>query len=254
MLRLAPTFLRFGSFQICLPSDKYTGAEGPSSGMDDELLPKLYEYTIEHFYPEFWDKFKNDEITKEDMYQKVFEEITRRTAQTVAKWQGAGFCHGVLNTDNMSILGLTIDYGPFGFMDHFNPDHICNHSDKEGRYTYDNQPTMCKWNLFKLASAMSKYIPKATDYVDETYDILYTNYFLSEFKQKLGISKLQEGDVKFLTSMYTTLKNGGYDWTNFFRNLHLISVPESKDAASDLSDTSDVVDKLFDFRTRKELK
>lgn len=122
--------------------NKFSGAIGPSNGLNDDMLPQLYDYTIENFYPDFWTKYKNDEFTKEDMYQRVFEEICRRTAQVVAMWQGVGFCHGVLNTDNMSILGLTIDYGPFGFMDHFNPDHICNHSDKEGRYSYDNQPSM----------------------------------------------------------------------------------------------------------------
>lgn len=142
VMRLAPTFLRFGSFEICLPTNKWSGSTGPSHGLEDELLPKLYEYTIEHFYKDLWEKFQQKEITKEQLYFDVFKEITRRTAETVAKWQGVGFCHGVLNTDNMSILGLTIDYGPFGFMDHFNPDHICNHSDKEGRYSYENQPTM----------------------------------------------------------------------------------------------------------------
>jgi len=101
-----------------------SGAEGPSHGLEDELIPQLYQYVIENFYPEIWKRYESEEITKEDMFLETFKEIQRRTAQTVAKWQAVGFCHGVLNTDNMSILGLTIDYGPFGFMDNFNPDHI----------------------------------------------------------------------------------------------------------------------------------
>ena len=74
----------------------------------------------------------------ETKYEKVFEEIVRRTARLVSDWQCCGFVHGVLNTDNMSILGLTIDYGPFGFMEYFNKKHICNHSDSDGRYSYQN--------------------------------------------------------------------------------------------------------------------
>ena len=79
----------------------------------------------------------------------------------VALWQCYGFCHGVLNTDNMSMLGLTIDYGPYGFMDQFDPKHICNHSDNEGRYRYEAQPEICKWNLGKLAEALDPILPEA---------------------------------------------------------------------------------------------
>lgn len=89
----------------------------------------------------------------------VFLEIIKRTAETVALWQCYGFCHGVLNTDNMSILGLTIDYGPFGFMEYFDKKHICNHSDQEGRYCYQNQPKMCKWNLMRLSAALNVVLP-----------------------------------------------------------------------------------------------
>ena len=85
----------------------------------------------------------------------MYDEVVERTAKLAAKWQLYGFCHGVLNTDNMSILGLTIDYGPYGFMEHFDPKHICNHSDLDrGRYKYRDQPEICLWNLIKLAEAM----------------------------------------------------------------------------------------------------
>mmetsp|Transcript_23468 Transcript_23468/g.26908 ORF Transcript_23468/g.26908 Transcript_23468/m.26908 type:complete len:163 (+) Transcript_23468:137-625(+) len=124
VLRLAPTFIRFGSFEICLPPSPYSGMSGSSNGVEDTLLPQLYEHVIKFHFPKYWQKFTENELTTEDMYFEVFKEIAKRTAEVVAKWQGAGFCHGVLNTDNMSILGLTIDYGPFGFMNHFNPDHI----------------------------------------------------------------------------------------------------------------------------------
>jgi uncharacterized protein YdiU (UPF0061 family) len=254
VLRLSPTFLRFGSFEICLPTCRMSGTEGPSSGLHSELIPQLYDYTIENFYPEFWARFKNEEVSKEEIYLEVLGEITRRTAETVAKWQGAGFCHGVLNTDNMSILGLTIDFGPFGFMDHFNPDHICNHSDKDGRYSYDKQPSMCKWNLLKLSDTLKELIPKGKDFVGENFDMIYTDYFLQEFKAKLGIQKLQTGDLDFIKAMYAVMKQGGYDWTLFFRNLHLINVPESDEKITDLSDTVDAVDLLFSLKTNKEMK
>lgn len=95
------------------------------------MLPVMLNYVVKNFYGEL--KY-NDLNSK---YVVFFEELVSRTAKLVAKWQANGFCHGVLNTDNMSILGLTIDYGPFAFMEHFNPKFICNYSDKEGRYCYE---------------------------------------------------------------------------------------------------------------------
>lgn len=160
----------------------------------------------------------------------------------------------MLNTDNLSILGLTIDYGPFGFMEHFNPDHICNHSDQDGRYTYDNQPSICKWNLIKLGEAIANYIPKAKEYIAESFDVVYTKYYMQEFQEKVGLKKLQEGDLQFFHALYETLKIGGFDWTNFFRHLCTIEVPDSKENAEDLSEVSEAIELLFSFRVKKELK
>lgn len=257
-MRLAPSFIRFGSFQTCLPIDMYTGNSGPSLGFNDELLPKLYEYSIEHL--QRFDKLNmytdlavlSEETPKTELYLEAFKEITIRTALLVAKWQAVGFCHGVLNTDNMSILGLTIDYGPFGFMEHFDPNHICNHSDRDrARYTYKNQPSMCKWNLFKLAEALSEYIPGSQEYLEENFDLHYTTFFLNEFKDKLGLRKLKQGDLKLVQQMYGALTKGGYDWTNFFRHLHLIPVPESKEDAQNLSQIDAQIEMLFEFRLKK---
>ena len=225
VLRLAPNFIRFGSFETWLPTNIYSGMSGPSHGLEDKMLPTLYDYVIKYYYSEFWNKHEEKQITKEDMYFDVFKEISRRTARLVALWQGVGFWHGVLNTDNMSILGLTIDYGPFGFMDHFNPDHICNHSDRDGRYTYENQPSMWKWNLLKLAEVMENYIPNAKDHIKDNFDMIYSKYFMSEFMAKLGIRELQKGDILLINSMYKMLAKGGFDWTNFFRHLYKLTVP-----------------------------
>ena len=127
VLRVAPNFMRFGSFEIFLPQDMRTQRAGPSHGMKDQMLEPMVNYLVSNFYPAIAQSFPEENVA---MRAKVmFEEITKRTAEMVATWQCVGFCHGVLNTDNMSLMGLTIDYGPYGFMDHFDPEHICNHSD-----------------------------------------------------------------------------------------------------------------------------
>mmetsp|Transcript_37803 Transcript_37803/g.57870 ORF Transcript_37803/g.57870 Transcript_37803/m.57870 type:complete len:209 (-) Transcript_37803:500-1126(-) len=121
----------------------------------------------------------------------MFEEIVIKTAHLAAFWQAYGFCHGVLNTDNMSINGLTIDYGPFAWMEHFDPDFICNHSDRDrGRYRYKAQPEICKWNLEKLAEAWSTVVDQAamTRIIDSNYDSYYSRAYYGRMRQKLGFS------------------------------------------------------------------
>lgn len=130
-MRVAPTFMRFGSFEIFCQIDSFTHRYGPSFEQKDEMMPPMLDYVMDNFYPEI------AQLQMDNKYELMYEEIALRTAKLAAKWQSVGFCHGVLNTDNMSILGLTIDYGPFGFLDYFNPKHICNHSDNDGRYRYE---------------------------------------------------------------------------------------------------------------------
>jgi uncharacterized protein YdiU (UPF0061 family) len=101
---------------------------------------------LNSFYPEL--------LPEENPYQALLKEVTRRTATLMAQWQAVGFMHGVMNTDNMSILGLTLDYGPFGFMEAFDARHICNHTDSQGRYSYQMQPRIGQWNCFALGQAM----------------------------------------------------------------------------------------------------
>jgi uncharacterized protein YdiU (UPF0061 family) len=124
VLRIAPTFIRFGSFEIFKPADLITGREGPSVGRKDVLLT-LLDYVISSFFPDIYSAYEHD---SENQYLEFFKEAVRLTARLVALWQCVGFTHGVLNTDNMSIMGLTIDYGPFGFMDRFHFDYIPNGS------------------------------------------------------------------------------------------------------------------------------
>ncbi|KAJ1720333.1 hypothetical protein LPJ53_005027 [Coemansia erecta] len=136
--RLAPSWVRFGSFEL------------PAARRDYALVRTLADYVIRHHYPAF--------ESQPDRYVHLLREVVERTALTVARWQAVGFCHGVMNTDNMSVLGLTIDYGPFAFLDAFDPDFICNHSDTAGRYAFREQPRVALWNLMRLAAPLATII------------------------------------------------------------------------------------------------
>ena len=125
--RLAHSFIRFGSFEIAKGVDSITGRAGPSAG-HTALIQQLLDYVVDTFYADVVAGLPS----REDQYVAFFRELTRRTAALVARWQGVGWAHGVLNSDNCSILGITIDYGPFGFMEAFDPQYICNASDNEG--------------------------------------------------------------------------------------------------------------------------
>lgn len=161
-------------------------------------------------------------------------QVMRRTARLVAQWQCVGFCHGVLNTDNMSILGLTLDYGPFGFMDRsaasrvwklseaavrkhfclllrFDPNFICNASDSSGRYSYQAQPAICRWNLVKLAEALAPEVPpdRAEAVMDEYLDA-FNSFYLANMRKKLGLLKKEEPeDAMLITELLQAMHNTG---------------------------------------------
>lgn len=138
LTRVAPSFIRFGHFEHFSATNQL--AE----------LKTLADYVIERFYP----ACRDDPRFGGNPYAALLEAVSIRTSDMVAHWQAVGFCHGVMNTDNMSILGLTIDYGPFQFLDAFDPGHICNHSDERGRYAFNQQPNIAYWNLFCLGQAL----------------------------------------------------------------------------------------------------
>jgi uncharacterized protein YdiU (UPF0061 family) len=142
--RIASNFFRFGSFEIFKPAaddGDYDGRAGPSAG-NSSLKKQLLDHIL-LYYP----NIAGASIPESEKYEKLFAELVRRTAFLVAKWQAVGFVHGVLNTDNMSVMGLTIDYGPYGFMEHYDPQYVPNGSDSSARYSYQEQPQICKWNL-----------------------------------------------------------------------------------------------------------
>ncbi len=199
--RMAPTFVRFGSFEHWFYNDR-----------KDELKT-LADYVINRFYPELRDAA--------NPYRAMLTEVTRRTAELIAQWQAVGFMHGVMNTDNMSILGLTIDYGPFGFMEAFDAQHICNHSDHQGRYAYQMQPKIGQWNCFALGQAL---LPLIGD-VDEAYAALdiykgaYDTTLDRLLHAKLGLQTSHPDDSPLIDAMFSLMQNNHVDFTLFFRRL-----------------------------------
>uniref|UniRef100_A0A2L2Y9J1 Selenoprotein O n=1 Tax=Parasteatoda tepidariorum TaxID=114398 RepID=A0A2L2Y9J1_PARTP len=213
VLRIAPTFIRFGSFEIFNTLDPLTEKVGPSVGRID-ILNTLLNYVIDTFYPEI---AANTE-SQEQKYIAFFKEIVLRTARLVALWQSVGFCHGVLNTDNMSIVGLTLDYGPFGFLDIYNPNHVCNASDDGGRYTFIKQPEICLWNLQKLAEGIKKALPLEKSIpLLELYQTEFQATFMRKMQDKLGlVARLTSDDKLLIEELFETMENVGADFTNTF--------------------------------------
>jgi uncharacterized protein YdiU (UPF0061 family) len=200
LTRLAPTHVRFGSFEVFA----YRGQQ--------ENIAALADFVIAHHYPEFADAT--------DKYRLFLLAVTQRTAKLMAQWQAVGFCHGVMNTDNMSILGLTLDYGPFGFMETFDPGYICNHSDPQGRYAYDQQPQVGLWNLACLAHALSKLVDEvARAEILESYAPTYHQHYLSLMAAKLGLSDESIEDFPLIEAWLELLQRNRMDFTLSFRSL-----------------------------------
>lgn len=228
VLRIAETFIRFGSFEIFLPLDRTTGGRGPSYG-NVNLLETLLDFVCDNYFRELI----IDKNNKQLKYEMVFEEIVKRTAILVADWQCFGFVHGVLNTDNMSIVGLTIDYGPYGFLERYDPGHIFNGSDSGGRYTYENQPKICEWNCVKLAEALNPLLPiqKSKEIVEKTFKKEYNQHYLEKMRKKLGLFTNKPDDEKLIKELFDVMYETGVDFTNSFRKLSLLdlNVPDEID-------------------------
>ena len=198
--RVAESFLRFGSFEVFY-----------HRGLHDEIRV-LADYVIRHHYPAC--------LEAANPYLALFGEVTRRTAELIAQWQAVGFCHGVMNSDNMSILGLTIDYGPFGFIDGFNAAHVCNHSDHAGRYAYNQQPQIGLWNLHCLASSLLPLVSEEELVaVLRTYRDTFEAAHLMRLRAKLGLVAEHDNDADLINSLFLTLHAHGTDFTIFFRRL-----------------------------------
>lgn len=174
--RLAPSFIRFGHFE-----------HFASRGQTTELQT-LADFVIDHFYP----ACRSQPALGDNVYASWLQAVVERTAVMVAHWQAVGFCHGVMNTDNMSILGLTIDYGPFAFLDAFDPGFICNHTDRSGRYAFDAQPDIAHWNLYALAHALLPLIqqPTLAERALAAFEPTYSRTYQRLMLAKLGLGSL----------------------------------------------------------------
>jgi uncharacterized protein YdiU (UPF0061 family) len=213
--RMAPSFIRFGSFE------HWAARRRP------DLLRVLADYVIDRFYPECRDashsSTSGDTNTVNDYepYVQLLRAVVRRTATLMASWQVVGFCHGVMNTDNMSILGLTLDYGPYGFMDGFDAKHICNHTDSSGRYAWHAQPAVAHWNLYQLANSLHEIVPEAAALkaaLDE-YEACFLDAMQTRMSQKLGLSTWQAGDETLIDDLWSLMQASHADFTLTFRQL-----------------------------------
>lgn len=206
LVRLAPSHIRFGSFEVFYYRNQF------------ERLKPLADFLIAHHYPQLQETA--------NPYLELFREITRRTAELISHWQQVGFAHGVMNTDNMSVLGLTLDYGPFGFLDDYDPEFICNHSDHAGRYAFARQPQIGKWNLSCLGQAMlplfdenpQEAADQANAVLDE-YKPWLDRHYADGMRKKLGLHSRDEQDMTLLKDLLQLMQRSGTDYTRLFRAL-----------------------------------
>ncbi len=216
--RVAESFVRIGHFEHFYAQRRY------------DLLRQLADHVIDRLYP--------DCRGASDPYLALLEQVTLRTADLLAQWQAIGFCHGVMNTDNMSIAGLTIDYGPYGFLDGYDPGHICNHSDQGGRYAYDQQPQVAYWNLFCLAQAMLPLLAGMEDGADEAgqdaaiaaaqdtlarFQSRYHDQYRTRMRAKFGLFTSLAGDEAVIEGLFALMQAQRADFTLTFRRLAQLS-------------------------------
>ena len=201
--RVAPSFLRFGNFEL------------PASRGETTLLRQLVDFTIDRDFPSVQGE-------AEARYAEWFAQVCERTACMVAHWMRVGFVHGVMNTDNMSILGLTIDYGPYGWIDNYDPDWTPNTTDAQGRrYRFGWQPQIAYWNLTRLASALSSLFGSPEPLHDglQRYRVAYAAADQDNIARKLGLAECRDDDVELMQAFLDLLHAGEMDMTIFFRAL-----------------------------------
>lgn len=228
--RLSRSFIRFGSFELTRGEHPSSGRMGPSAGEHETVLVPLVRHTLEQHYSHLLMAHKSFEAQT----AALLSEVTERTAGLVAKWQAFGFVHGVLNTDNLSIIGETIDYGPFGFMDAFDPDYCPNGSDDGGRYSYAQQPAMCHWNLERLAESLEPIIkdPAVAREAVSGYWAAYKRHWLALFRQKLGLATHEDADEQLIENLLSCMHATGADFTASFRLLTRVLVPTTEEECS----------------------
>eukprot|EP00177_Eucheuma_denticulatum_P007978 GFKZ01014536.1.p1 GENE.GFKZ01014536.1~~GFKZ01014536.1.p1 ORF type:complete len:641 (+),score=71.81 GFKZ01014536.1:228-1925(+) len=204
--RVAPSFLRLGNFQLA------------AFRQDVKLLRETVDYAIEYHYPEL--------KGIEKKYVRFVEEVARKNAKMVAMWQAVGFVHGVMNTDNFSILGLTIDYGPYGYLDAYDPEYTPNTTDLPGRrYKFGSQPQVAHWNILQFCKAMAPLCgQEEMQKVVGNFEMYYSEYYEDVMGKKLGLSKIEgEQDRELLQEFLDRMTESNADHTNTWRALAGIS-------------------------------
>ena len=215
LLRMAPSHIRFGSFEIFFHRRQF------------KQLKILADYVIQRYYP--------DCLDNDNPYLSLLEAVIQRTAKMIAQWQLVGFTHGVMNTDNMSVLGLTLDYGPFGFLDRYDPHYICNYSDYHGRYAFDQQPTIGLWNLNQFAQSLLPLIEQDNSLEQavekakaalQGYQPQYENTFGQGMHDKLGLQNNDIFSEKLINDILHKLNENHVDYTRFFSALSMLNTDE----------------------------
>jgi protein adenylyltransferase len=204
LIRLAPTHVRFGTFEVL-------AARGAL-----ERVRELADYVIARHYPEA--------ATGPEPYAAFLDAVVERTAALVADWMAVGFTHGVLNTDNMSIVGVTLDYGPYGFVDEFDPSFTPNHSDPDGRYAYDRQPAIGIWNLLRFAESLLSLVPAERANASlERYPPAFEARYGGAMRAKLGLATSRPEDGALIGDLLELLAANRVDYTRFFRALTTVA-------------------------------
>jgi uncharacterized protein YdiU (UPF0061 family) len=213
--RVAESFIRFGNFELF------------SSQNDLKTLKSLIDFTIKYYFPEI-------KGTTKDSYIQFFQEVANKTRDMIVHWQRVGFVHGVMNTDNMSILGLTIDYGPYGWLEDYNPNWTPNTTDRENRrYRFGNQPQIALWNLYQLANALFPLIEEAAplESILQGFQSLYEEDYINMMRSKLGLFTKAENDNQLIQILTENLQLIETDMTIFFRKLSQVQKEASVETA-----------------------
>ena len=241
LTRVAPSHLRFGNFEVFFYRQQYA------------QLKILADFIIDQFYPAC--------RAAENPYVELLRQVIERTAKLVAQWQLVGFTHGVLNSDNMSMLGLTIDYGPYGFLDTYQSAFVCNHSDEQGRYAYDQQPHIGLFNLSCLAQAMLPLIDgdsgelaaEQAKQLLADYQPAYQAFYYQGMAAKLGLQAYRQGDEELFLALFALMEKS-VDFTIFFRRLSKIDIADEGKELRDLFiDRAGFTDWYQHYRTRLDV-
>ena len=233
LIRLARTHIRFGSFEYFHYRGEPDAVRTLADHVVDTYLPSLSGHSNRHI--------------------GLFRHAVHATARLIAQWQAVGFCHGVMNTDNMSILGETLDYGPYGFLDAYHPGHICNHSDHDGRYAYNQQPRIGLWNCNALAQALTSLVDvQPLREVLMEYEPLLLTTLRDLQRRKLGLTAQDAGDESLIDDVLALLANNRVDYTLFFRRLSYAEEAAGLEAVRDLFPDRPSFD-LWSMRYRERL-